>query len=191
LRASDDRGEIHAMPRASRDLAPGIQHVGVSATGAGVYFHDDVDRVAWLRLFVSTIDRFAWRPIAVCLLSTHWHGIFDLPDDSLAAGMHRIIGGYSRRYNERHERVGYLVRGRYWSRRKETPDAVLEAFRYVARNPVAAGLVQRPEDWRWSSYAQTIGVSDTFGFVDASDVLAEFGTTPIEQIRALRRFVDS
>ena len=179
------------MPRAPRDLAPGIQHVGVSATAAGVYFHDDLDRVTWLRLFVSTIDRFAWRCIGVCLLSTHWHAIVDLPDDSLAAGMHRLIGGYSRRHNERHERAGYLVRGRYWSRRKETPDAVLEAFRYMARNPVAAGLVQRPEDWRWSSYATTIGVSDTFGFVDAADVLAEFGTTPIAQIRGLRRFVDS
>jgi REP-associated tyrosine transposase len=163
----------------------------VSATGTGVYFHDDLDRGTWLRLFVSTIDRLAWRCIAVCLLSTHWHAIVDLPDNSLAAGMHRLIGGYSRRYNERHERVGYLVRSRYWSKRKQTPDAVLEAFRYVARNPVAAGLVQRPEDWRWSSYAKTIGVSDSFGFVDAADVLAEFGTTPIAQIRGLRRFVDS
>jgi putative transposase len=115
----------------------------------------------------------------------------DLPDNSLAAGMHRLIGGYSKRYNERHQRAGYLVRNRYWSRRKETRDSVLEAFRYVARNPVAAGLVQRPEDWRWCSYAKTIGVSQTFGFVDAADVLAEFGTTPIAQIRGLRRFVDS
>jgi putative transposase len=163
----------------------------VSATGAGVYFHDDLDRTTWLRLFVSTIDRFAWRCIAVCLLSTHWHAIVDLPDDSLAAGMHRIVGGYSRRYNERHERAGYLVRDRYWSKRKQTPDSVLEAFRYVARNPVGAGLVRRPEDWRWSSYARTIGVAHTFGFVDAADVLAEFGTTPMAQIRGLRRFVDS
>jgi REP-associated tyrosine transposase len=163
----------------------------VSASGAGVYFQDELDRLTWLRLFAATIDRFAWRCIAFCLLSTHWHAIVELPDNSLAAGMHRLIGGYSRRYNDRHERVGYLVRDRYWSRRKETPDAVLEAFRYVARNPVGAGLVQRPEDWRWSSYATTIGASDTFGFVDAGDVLAEFGMTPIAQIYGLRRFVDS
>lgn len=105
--------------------------------------------------------------------------------------MHRLVGGYSRRFNERHGRVGYLVRDRYWSRRKETPEAVLEAFRYVAQNPVGAGLVQRPEDWRWSSYGKTIGVADSFSFVDAADVLAEFGTTRIAQIRGLRRFVES
>ncbi len=179
------------MARAPRDLAPGIQHIGVSAAGAGVYFNDDLDRAMWLRLFVSTIDRLAWRCIAVCLLSTHWHAIVDLPDESLAAGMHRIVGGYSKRYNQRHERTGYQVRGRYWSRRKETPEAVLQAFRYVARNPVGAGLVAVPEEWRWSSYATTIGASETFGFADPTDVLGEFGTTRPAQIRGLRRFVES
>lgn len=105
--------------------------------------------------------------------------------------MHRLIGGYSRRFNERHERAGYLVRTRYWSRRKETSDAVLQAFRYLARNPLGAGLVQRPEDWPWSSYGKTIGVSSSFDFVDATDVLAEFGSTRIAQIAGLRRFVES
>jgi len=179
------------VPRAPRDLAPGIQHVGNGAAGAAVYFQDDLDRLTWLRLFVATIDRFAWRCIAVCLLTTHWHAIIDLPDNSLSAGMHRLVGGYSRRFNDRHGRAGYLVRDRYWSRRKETPEAVLEAFRYVARNPVGAGLVQRPEDWLWSSYGKTIGVAGSFEFVNAADVLAEFGTTRIAQIRGVRRFVES
>ena len=42
---------------------------------------------------------------------------------------------------------------------------------YVARNPVEAGIVSRPEDWRWSSFGTTVGVSDMFDFVDADDVL--------------------
>ena len=179
------------MPRAPRDCAPGIQHLGVSANGTQLYFLDDRDRASWLQLFVSTVDRYSWRCIAVCLLSTHWHAIVEFPDNSLSAGMHRLVGGYSKRFNERHERAGYLVRNRYWSKRKDTPDAVLEAFRYVARNPVGAGLVQRAEDWPWSSYGATIGAADSFGFVDATQVLAEFGTGRIAQVRGLRRFVES
>ena len=104
--------------------------------------------------------------------------------------MHQLVGGYSKRFNERHERAGYLVRGRYWSRRKDTPSALLEAYRYVARNPVAAGLVGRPEDWRWSSYGRTIGTSEMFAFVDAREVLGEFGTGRSAQIRGLRHFVE-
>ena len=104
--------------------------------------------------------------------------------------MHRIVGGYTRRFNDRHLRAGYLVRSRYWSRRKDSLAAVLEAFRYVARNPVAAGLVDRPEDWRWSSYGATVGVSEMYPFVDATAVLGEFGSTRAAQIRGLRSFVD-
>jgi len=179
------------VARPPRDLAPGIQHVGVSAAGSAPYFNDDLDRAIWLRLFVSTVSRHRWRCIAVCLLSTHWHAIVETPDGSLALGMHRLVGGYSKRFNSRHARAGYLVRSRYWSRRKDSPAALLEAFRYVARNPVAAGLVDRPEDWRWSSFGATVGASDLFGFVDAADVLGEFGSTRSAQIRGLRRFVEA
>ena len=178
------------MPRSPRDLAPGIQHIGVSAAGAALYFMDDLDRAVWMRLFAATVSQYRWRCVAVCLLSTHWHAIVDVPDGSLARGMHRLVGGYSRRFNARHVRTGYLVRDRYWSRRKDTPAGVLEAFRYVARNPVAAGLADRPEDWRWSSYGTVVGVSDMFGFVDATNVLGEFGATRQMQIQGLRRFVE-
>ncbi|HJQ74896.1 MAG TPA: hypothetical protein VJ814_08420 [Gaiellaceae bacterium] len=179
------------MPRSPRDLGPGIQHIGVSAAGAAPYFQDDLDRAIWLRLFVATVSRHEWRCLSVCLLSTHWHAIVELQDGSLARGMHGLVGGYSKRFNERHARTGYLVRGRYWSRRKDTPTEVLEAFRYVAKNPVAAGLSDRPEDWRWSSYGATIRVSELFGFVDATAVLGEFGATRAAQIRGLRRFIEA
>ena len=179
------------MARPPRDLAPGIQHVGVSAAGAGLYFRDDLDRATWLRLFVATVSRYQWQPVAVCLLSTHWHAILEVQDGSLARGMHRLVGGYSRRFNDRHARAGYLVRSRYWSKRKDSPTAVLAAYRYVARNPVAAGLVERPEDWQWSSYGAAVGVSDLFGFVDPGVVLGEFGSTRAAQVRSLRRFVDA
>ena len=137
-----------------------------------------------------TAARYRWRCLSVCLLTTHWHVIVDTPDDSLARGMQRLVGGYSKRFNERHQRTGYLVRDRYWSRRKDDRASLLEAYRYVARNPVAAGLVERPEDWRWSSYGTTIGASEMFAFVDAQDVLGEFGTSRRTQIRELRRFVE-
>ncbi len=156
-----------------------------------MYFTDDLDRAIWMRLFAATVSHYRWRCVAVCLLSTHWHAIVDIPDGSLARGMHGLVGGYSKRFNARHVRTGYLVRGRYWSRRKDTPAALLAAFRYVARNPVAAGLADRPEDWRWSSYGAAVGVSDMFDFVDTAPVLSELGATREAQVRALRRFVEA
>jgi putative transposase len=179
------------MPRPPRDLAPGIRHLGVSAAGSAHYFEDDLDRAIWLRLFVATLQRYEWRCIAVCLMSTHWHAMVDVPARSLPDGMHLLVGGYTKRFNGRRARSGYLVRGRYWAARKDAPAEVLAAFRYVARNPIEAGIVERAEDWRWSSYGTTIGVSEMFAFVDARDVLCEFGTARSTQIQGLRRFVES
>jgi putative transposase len=178
------------MPRPPRDLAPGIQHVGVGAAGPANYFRDDIDHATWTRLFVRTLDRYHWKALIVCELSTHWHALVDVADDSLSVGMQQLNCEYSKRFNDRHGRVGYLVRDRYWSRRKETPEKVLAAFRYVARNPVEAGIVKRPELWFWSSYATTIGLADTFPWVDASSILDTLSADRREAIRRLRALVE-
>jgi REP-associated tyrosine transposase len=177
------------MPRAPRDLAPGVFHVGVGATGPSNYFRDEVDHMTWTRLLVRAIRRHGWTCIAFCQFSTHWHALLDVPDDSLSRGMHALNCEYAKAFNVRHGRVGYLVRDRYWSRRKDSDEAVLTAFRYVVENPVNAGIVRRAEDWPFSSYATTIGLADSFPFVDAGIVLRQLATTPAAAVVALRAFV--
>jgi putative transposase len=177
------------VPRQLRDAAVGVHHIGVGAAGPAEYFRDDVDHITWTRLFVRTLDRYGWTCIAVCELSTHWHALVDVPDESLPRGMHFLNSMYAKAFNARHDRVGYLVRDRYWSRRKATDSAVLTAFRYVAQNPVKAGVSERPEDCFWSSFATTIGLASTFAFVDATLVLMQFGSSRAAAVAALRRFV--
>jgi REP-associated tyrosine transposase len=177
------------MPRPPRDFAPGIHHVGSGAAGPAIYFADDIDHATWLRLLVKTALRYDWRLIIVVQLTTHWHAIVEVRDHSLSEGMQYLNGEYSREFNQRHGRVGYLVRGRYWSRRKTTEIELVNAYCYTANNPVAAGIVTRAEDWRWSSYPTTIGLSDSYSFVDASIVLGQFGSSPHEARVRLRHYV--
>jgi REP element-mobilizing transposase RayT len=179
------------MPRPPRDSAPGIHHVGSGAAGPAVYFLDDADHAMWLRLLVSTATRHGWKIIIVVQLTTHWHAIVEVSDHSLPDGMQYLNGAYSRAFNARHDRVGYLVRDRYWSRRKVTDAELVNAFCYAANNPVAAGIVGRAEDWRWSSYSTTVGLSDAYSFVDASLVLAQFGPSAEHGRAELRRYMTS
>ena len=179
------------MPRPPRDFAPGIHHIGSGASGPSQYYRDDIDHASWTRLFAATIRRYGWKCIIVVQLSTHWHAIVEVPDHSLPAGMQYLNGEHSREFNARHTRVGYLVRDRYWSRRKTTETELLNAFCYAANNPVLAGIVRRAEDWPWSSFATTIGLADSFSFVDAGIVLARFGRTPAEAAASLRHYVTS
>lgn len=177
------------MPRPPRDDASGFHHIGVNASGPAPYFRDDVDHMDWTRRLVHLLERYGWRCVGFCQMTTHWHALVEVPDSSLSAGMHWLNSEYSKAFNGRHGRVGYLVRDRFWSRRKQDDSALLTAYRYVVDNPVRAGIVDRAEDWPWSSFATTLGISTAFPFVDATPVLGALGRDQAAARRALRTFV--
>jgi putative transposase len=163
------------MPRPPRDVSPGIHHVIVGATGPSAYYRDDIDRLMWTRRLVRTLDRFDWGCLSLCQMTTHVHALVDVPDVSLAVGMHYLSSAYGKDFNDRHDRLGSLIRSRYWSKRMTTNDQLLAAFRYIARNPFRARMCRRPEDWHWSSLATSCGLAETFSFIDAAPVLALLG----------------
>jgi REP element-mobilizing transposase RayT len=159
----------------------------VNATGNERYYIDNDDRILWVKLLTRVLDDFDWTCIAFAQLSTHVHLIVSVPDTSLPLGMKQLNMGYSRDFNARHDRVGQFVRRRYGSRRIADGRDLVATYAYVVLNPVLAGLCPRPEDWRWSSYATTLRISDDFLFVDASLATAEAGGS----LEALRRLVDA
>jgi putative transposase len=175
------------VPSPPRDLAPGLRHIWVNATGSEHYFVDLDDRIVWLRLLQKALGRYDWTCLAFCQMGTHVHLVVDVPDRSLALGMKELNMAYSRDFNARHGREGQFVRRRYGSRRINDGRDLVGAYAYVVANPVVAGLCGRPEDWRWSSYASTLGISDDFPFVNAALAVAEAGGTR----DALQRLVNS
>jgi len=164
------------MPSRPRDTSPGLHHTWVNATGNWPYYLDEVDRVTWIRRLVAMLDRTLWTCIAFCQMSTHVHLILAVPDGSLPIGMRDLNREYSCDFNLRHSRQGVFLRKRFGSRRIEDAEDLLGVYSYVVLNPVAEGLCLRPEEWRWSSYRTTIGMSADFPFVDAGAVIAEAGT---------------
>ncbi|HJX46394.1 MAG TPA: hypothetical protein VJ375_01005 [Gaiellaceae bacterium] len=173
------------MPRKKRDTAPGIHHVVVGATGPSPYFADDIDRITWVRFLLKMLAQYKWTCVALCQMTTHVHAIFEVPDESLPIGMHTLNTAYGKRFNARHDRLGNLLRTRYWSTRMKDDAQLLAAFRYAARNPIRAGICERPEDWFWSSFATSCGLALTFPFVDASRVLSLLDASPTAPGQAL------
>jgi REP element-mobilizing transposase RayT len=187
LRADGEVGTLDPMPPQPRNTAPGLHHVWVNATGNERYYVDDDDRIGWVRLVTTVLDRFDWGCVAFCQLSTHVHLIVSVPDTSLPLGMKQLNMEYSRDFNARHDRRGQFIRRRYGSRRLVDGRDLVATYAYVVLNPVVAGLCPRPEDWRWSSYGTPLRISEDFPFVDASLAIAEAGAST----EALRRTVDA
>ena len=79
--------------------------------------------------------------------------------DGLHRAMRAIHGRYARRVNRTKDRVGHLWQNRYFSSPLDS-DYFLNAVRYVERNPVKARLVERAEDYEWSSAAAHCGRRD-------------------------------
>lgn len=177
------------MGHVPRDTAPGIHHVIVGATADEDYFLTDTDRLVWIRRLTRMLIRFEWKCISLCQLTTHVHAIVDVPDESLPRGMHFLNAFYGKYFNETNDRKGALIRSRYWSKRIVDDEQLIATFRYVARNPVTAGLCARAEDWHWSTFASSCGLTQTFPFIDASVVVATLGATTATSSQLLRALV--
>jgi REP-associated tyrosine transposase len=145
---------------------------------------DEVDRRTWIRLLGQVANNHAWRVLAFCQMTTHVHAIVDVPDTTLPHGMQYLNREYSKRFNACHDRAGQFVRKRFGSRRITSGRDLVGAYAYVVLNPVNEGMCPRAEDWRWSSYAATLGLTTDFGFVDAHLVLAELGDA-VDALRSL------
>jgi putative transposase len=140
------------MARIARVVAPGYPH-HITQRGnrrQPVFFCDD-DYLAYIELMSEwcnkcQVDIWAW-----CLMPNHVH-LIAVPHTE--KGLSRAIGEahrrYTRRINFREKWRGHLWQERFASFPMDESH-LLAAARYVEMNPVAAGLVENPIDYRWSS----------------------------------------
>jgi putative transposase len=100
-----------------------------------------------------------------------------------------LNGVYTQRQNRRYNKSGHVFQGRYKAILVEKDAYLLELSRYVALNPVRAGLVSRPEDWRWSSYRGTGRLDKSLDVLTRDWILGQFGRSPHRAEMLYRRFV--
>jgi REP element-mobilizing transposase RayT len=180
------------MPRQPRGtIYPGTYHVWRRTAGPIEMFRDDDDRTLFCNGLARAVEKMDWRLIAFVLMPTHFHLIVDVDQDTLQPGMQRIFGCYAQQFNLRWARTGHLKAGPYKIRTIHDDDGLVYCARYVARNPVRAGLCERPQDWVWSSYPGSAGYSRAFPFVDDRKLLGSFHEDPERARRLLRLYVEA
>jgi putative transposase len=178
------------LPRPYRtQIADGLYHLTTRANYGRLAFRTDDEREQFLGFVAETIGRHGWSCRAYCVLSTHYHLFLATPEPDLAAGMQYLKGRYAQWANWSRKERGHLFEGRYRSVLVESPGHALEVQRYVALNPVRAGLAARPEDWRWSSTRALFGLEPAPPFLDVDAALEPFGPSWTSARRRLRSFV--
>lgn len=140
------------MARLARVVVPGLPHlVTQRGNGRDQTFFNVGDYALYRDLLgascrASGVEVWAW-----VLMPNHVHLILT-PSD--ADGIRRALAPVHRRYaatiHARLHRTGHFWQGRFGAVALDE-EHLAAAVRYVARNPVRAGLVERAQDWPWSS----------------------------------------
>lgn len=122
--------------------------------------------------------------IAFCLMPTHLHLLLkQLQENGISVFMRRVLNSYTHYFNLKHGRRGPLWEGRFKNVPIENDGQLLHTTRYIHLNPVTASLVDKPEEWRFSSYGEFVGMESRKPLCDLTDV----SITP----EAYRAFVEN
>ena len=164
-------------------------HVMNRARRGQVAFPAKEDKFAFLYLLKETADMFNLNVSAWCLMETHYHLLVQTPDANLARCMRHINGVYTQKYNFRHGCDGTLFRGRYKSILVDADNYLLELVRYIHRNPLRAGLVEKLSQYKWSSHKAYLSGSEKWDWVHKDFILEMLAESRNTQLRKYRRFV--
>lgn len=142
------------MARLPRYFVPGMPlHLIQRGNNRQVIFADDEDFAFFRDCLLDASRREGLAIHAYAFMTNHVH-LLATPASATSAG--RTLQSVGRRYvqyfNHRYGRTGTLWEGRYKSTVIDADSYLLTCSLYIELNPVRAGMVAHPRDYRWSSY---------------------------------------
>jgi len=135
-------------------------------------------------------DKYGYRLHCYVLMATHYHLLIETPEANMSKVVHYINGSYANYINRKRDRSGHLLQGRYKGILVDRDTYLLELSRYLHLNPVRAKIVERPEDYRQSSY-RTYVTGEKDAMVTTDLLLGMVAGDGRVARRAYREFVEA
>jgi len=142
------------MPRRARLAIAGIPwHIIQRGNNRSACFYTDEDYLYYLDHLKQQGDKFGCAIHAYCLMTNHVHLLITPKAIDSASLMMKHLGQrYVQYINRTYRRSGTLWEGRFKSCLAQEDRYILTCYRYIELNPVRAGMVIHPRDYRWSSF---------------------------------------
>ncbi|MFI8577862.1 transposase [Rossellomorea aquimaris] len=128
-----------------------VYHIIVRGANRQEIFHDQEDRIKFLDTMQKVKTKSGLKIYSWCLMGNHVHLLLKEGMESISVVMKRIGVTYANYYNWKYKTTGHLFQDRFKSENVETVNYLLTVTRYIHQNPVKAGIVLKPHDWKWSS----------------------------------------
>jgi REP element-mobilizing transposase RayT len=179
------------MARKPRVHFPGaLYHVIARGNRHQPIFFDEYDCERYLYLLREYKRRFCFLLYAYVLMENHLHLLMEVEELPLSRIMHDLQFRYTHKFNSRHKKDGHLFQGRYKAILCDRDTYLLELSAYIHLNPVRAGIIENPRDYRWSSYGAYVK-KDVGSLVDENFLLSLFSKNKADARQAYAGFVES
>lgn len=142
------------------------------------YFHDCLEAAAY---------NYSLQVHAYVLMPDHVH-VLATPGnkDSVSRVVQSIGRNYVQYFNECYDGIGTLWEGRYRATVVDPRHYLLTCSRYIELNPVRNQLVDKPQDYPWSSYAHN-ALAQTDEMITAAGEYQKLGSTERECAREYKK----
>ncbi|MGH8741597.1 MAG: transposase [Burkholderiales bacterium] len=180
------------MPRVARTVVSDCPlHVVQRGINRNACFFLPSDYWHYLRDLATFSARFGCSVHAYCLMTNHVHLLLTPgAPDSCSLLMKHLGQCHVQRINRRLGKTGTLWEGRYRSCLVASESYIMTCYRYIDLNPVRAGMVGAPEEYRWSSYAGNAGIT-RLEFVRPHDTYEALGLDREQRGTAYRQLCQS
>ena len=147
------------MRLSQTQFKPGnIYHIYNHAVHNSLLFKDSADYKICLKLIKELYSSKSFSMLALCLMPNHYHILIKQVSDAPPSEyMNKVWLRYARYYNKRYQRHGSIFAGKAQHKLVDYEGYVAQLIAYIHNNPVAAGIVQLPGDWPWSSFLEWAG----------------------------------
>lgn len=146
------------MARQPREIsASGYYHVMMRGINREFIYQTVKEKHYFLDLLSNELDSCL---VGYCLMDNHVHLLVKAELGELSVAIKKLNVKYAMQYNYHNKRVGHLFQDRYKSEAIHTEPYLIQVIRYIHNNPVKAGIIQKAEEYPWSSYREFLGKID-------------------------------
>ena len=180
------------MARPLRIIYPGaFYHITSRGNEKKQIFKSLADREKFLFYLESATRRYDAIIHVYCLMDNHYHLLLETPSGNLSQIMRHINGAYTTYFNNKRQRAGHLLQGRFKAILVDMDEYSKELSRYIHLNPIRAKIVDKLQDYRWSSYLDYIGDRNPPAWLQRDFILGYFGNRPRIAQKNYREFINA
>lgn len=161
------------MPRTSRShQKTNFFHIMTQGINKSFIFNNPIDIKYYIGMMYKLMKEYTIKIIAYCVMNNHAHILIEAKDlKDLSKYMQRLNMQYSRYYNKKYNRVGYVFRDRFKSEGIYSERHLNSCIKYIYNNPVKAGLCNYPKEYPYSNFKEITARAEEYVFIDIEEDL--------------------